>query len=70
MRLICLSALIVDFTYLYTQTKIGFGGMGRIFVNEDFCSKKVLLCIHSDFDSPPCMSPLEGISMLSSSNDT
>ena len=54
----------------YTQTNIGFGGMSRIFVNEDFCSKKVLLCIHSDFDSPSRMLSSEGISMLSSSNDT
>ena len=41
MRLTCLSALLLDFTYLYTQTKIGFGEVCRIFISEVFRFKKV-----------------------------
>ena len=34
-------ALLLDFTYLYTQTKIGFGEVCRIFISEVFRFKKV-----------------------------
>ena len=57
MRLICLSALIVDFTYLYTQTKIGFGEcvaslLMKIFALKRFSSVYIqtlillLVCYH------------------------